>query len=89
MNRASGAVDTLGTADVRLRTAVDDLPSGSLAVDECPDRPLSVLTPFRALTCHDARHPQFPHPLLLRRILSLRGTVLIGPGDDGDDRRIA
>jgi len=68
-------------------TPVDERGLGSVAVDDALRRPPSVLTLEGPLTCDDARNPQFPHPLLLRRVESLRGPILVGPGDDVDDRR--
>ncbi len=68
-------------------TPVDGAGPELAPVDDVRRRPPFVLTLDVPLTCDDVRNPQFPHPLLRRRVQSLRGPILIGPGDDVDDRR--
>ena len=91
MNRVVPHVDILGMDHVLSGTAVDDARQPAGTVDYGRVRPLSVLTPVTSLTCDDACHPQFPHPLLRRRVLSQRTHFFITAGDDttGDHRRIA
>ena len=84
-------VDTLGTSSTTSGTSVDGRDQHVKTVDTTAVSPLSVLTPFTRLTCDDAHRPQFPHPLLRRRVLSQRTHFFITAGDDttGDHRRIA
>ena len=74
--------EILGMSGSRTGTAVDDTVAVAPAVDRHAARPRSVLTPMVRLTCDDARHPQFPHPLRRRRILPSRGTIVITAGDE-------
>ena len=82
MNPCAAPVDTVWTTGTPSGTPVDDRPILAWTGDDVLVRPPSVLTPTTVLTCEDARRPQFPHPLLLRRIVSLRAHAFIGPGDD-------
>jgi hypothetical protein len=81
------AVDGSGTNDAVTGTPVDGGRSAPISVDEHPGRPRSVLTPFPALTCDDARRPQFPQALLLRRVLLLKRPIFVEPGDDRHTRQ--
>jgi len=75
-------VDGLGTIDLLRGTAVDEAPHLTTAVDDDGVRPRSVLTPVVRLTCDDAGHPQFPHPLRRRRIPLGGGPIIIMAGDE-------
>lgn len=82
MNPCAAAVDTMWMERSTSGTPVDEVAECASSGDERLFRPRSVLTPVTPLTCEDVRSPQFPHPLLLRRIVSLRAHAFIGPGDD-------
>jgi hypothetical protein len=77
------AVDTWGTRPSFSGTGVDGGVVQGRSVDSDVRRPRSVLTPLSPVTCDDARRTQFPQPLLLRRILLKKRTVLVEAGDEG------
>ena len=78
----ASAVDRTGTTRPVPGTPVDDRSVRGWTVDGVVRRPRSVLTLDHALTCDDARRPQFPQGLLLPRVLSFEGQSFIESVDD-------